>query len=360
MENQITCQKCASALSTEALFCFNCGTQVKCKECQTTLNKGAMFCTNCGTHVMKAEQSTLTTPLNKVEYEQKGDAKKLNANFTDEVGFIFANALNGMIGGHPVSRSPFHKTLHSSAAATGNKSAALSIPAHAENKAPVDVQYTELLNDALSVIFKQREDGTLELSDGRVKEKNQFDKVRRLCLLYMYAQKTLNIETVSREQLLTIIKAAKLSGNSNFRKYLSMDTGKSFSKRDNGDFALLGAGEDEAKKILAEICNPEIEQVNLKPRKRPDKSTKSATKETTQGVPMTGSALAVLKSLLDDQYFDSKRKLGDIVGHCKEKKAVSLSSQSISNVLARLVKDNLLERQKSDDGGYEYWKKQTA
>jgi len=356
METQTTCLQCSTTLNPEATFCFNCGTQVKCKACQTSLTKGATFCTSCGTRITKQEASSI--PLNKVEFEQKRESKKLNANFTDEVGFIFANALNAMIGGQVINKNPFHKTLNSPGSAP-SKPTTLAIQPQTDNKIS-DVQYTEVLNDTLATIFKQREDGTLELADARVKEKTKFDKVKRLCLLYMYAQKTLSIETVTRQQLLNIVKAAKLGGNSDFRKYLTSDTGKNFSKRDNGDFALLGAGEDEAKNILAEISNPEIEHSNLKPRKRPVKAAKSDSKEATQGIPIPGSAQAVLQSLLQEQFFNDKRKLAEIVKHCKEKKAINLTSSTVSNVLKRFVKDQLLERQNSEDGGYEYWKKQIA
>lgn len=64
----------------------------------------------------------------------------------------------------------------------------------------------------------------------------------------------------------------------------------------------------------------------------------------------------MLKKLIEENYFSTHRKLNDIVSFCDVKKAVKFSPQNISAALGRLVKDDVLERERKD-GQYEYWKK---
>lgn len=70
----------------------------------------------------------------------------------------------------------------------------------------------------------------------------------------------------------------------------------------------------------------------------------------------TGKAgpAAVLNELIGENYFSTKKTLGDIINHCSAKKARNFKPNELSTPLARFVRDNRLKRDKNKDGQFEY------
>jgi hypothetical protein len=62
------------------------------------------------------------------------------------------------------------------------------------------------------------------------------------------------------------------------------------------------------------------------------------------------------KSLIAEGYFDSKRKLMEILVYCEERKGQKYSKQLMNFSLQKLIRDQILDREKKD-GNYEYTKK---
>ena len=69
-------------------------------------------------------------------------------------------------------------------------------------------------------------------------------------------------------------------------------------------------------------------------------------------------AAAALQRLLDTGFFKTKRKMADIVNHCRTKLASPLKNTALSGPLARFVHDGKLDRDTNkEDGQYEYIQK---
>lgn len=355
--NQINCYNCKSEISSEATYCRNCGIQVKCTVCKSNLNEGENFCFNCGEKIFSNIKSE-NRAVNNIEYVQKGNSKTFKANFTDNVGVYLAGAFNSVITGQALPpKNPFQKTLQKPVFPNHNNTASMSSMDSIEEAEIIEVDYAS----AIAKIFKQTDDGRLEIIDNRFKEKSQRDKMKRLSVLFLYAKKALNVDNVTRKELNDIIVSNKLGGG-NFRKFLSNEATRYFSTKEDGSFYLLAAGEEEARKILNEINNPDfhasVSRSGRKAGKKSSQNNSSLTeKESKASNTSNPSALEMCTTLIEAEYFSNKRKLNDICLYSEQKKARKYSPQSFQSALSRLVKDQILERDKNTDGQYEYWKK---
>src|SRR5262245_23127038 len=94
--------------------------------------------------------------------------------------------------------------------------------------------------------------------------------------------------------------------------------------------------------------------------KRKPKSTETPSK--TRIAPRTGrlGPVSAVDKLIKEGFFKTKKKIGDIVEHCSHKLALKIKPNDISGRLARLVRDGTLDREKNQDGQYEYISKQTS
>jgi hypothetical protein len=66
--------------------------------------------------------------------------------------------------------------------------------------------------------------------------------------------------------------------------------------------------------------------------------------------------IPTLNQLIDGGFFAKHKTLKDIIEHCRNDKARNFQPSQLSGPLGRLVRDQLLKRQKNADGQYEYWK----
>ncbi|WP_173932095.1 hypothetical protein [Chelativorans sp. Marseille-P2723] len=74
------------------------------------------------------------------------------------------------------------------------------------------------------------------------------------------------------------------------------------------------------------------------------------------GVPSASGAVAALSSLIESDFFDEKRTIGDIVAKCREEFGVNYKSNAFSGPLSRYSKKNILKREKNPEGNYVYFK----
>jgi hypothetical protein len=348
------CYNCDAENSGKATFCKSCGSQLACKSCNTILVEGSNFCSGCGTPIRTNHHENRA--VNQIEYTQKGNSKSFVGKFTDEVGSYFANAFNTVISGHPIApKNPFQKAL-----TLPVKGQTYSTP---NNKEGFDnIQDAELViedySEIIAKIFKETETGKLELVDNRLKERSKNDKIKRLTILFVYANKLKGIEAVSREDLNELMKREKLTLK-NFRTFIGKEALKYLSAKDNGTYSLLTPGEEYAHQILNQIVDTDYKPAQAKSGRKPGKRTADSanSKESKNGTSSNPSALEMCNILIKDGYFKEKRKINDIVEYCSQKKAQRYSPQLLQNALSRLIKDEVLEREKNSANQYEYWKK---
>lgn len=169
----------------ESIFCKQCGTQLKCNKCGTSREGNDNFCIACDESFSLISGNT-ERAINRIEFSQKGNSRNMTANFTDEVGVYLAGAINSVVTGQPIPpKNPFKNHLQ--------------IPSGKNNSNPVvketasniqDIEVVEINHaDSIAKIFKQNDDGKLEIVDNRLKEKSKFDKIKRLSVLFVYAKK---------------------------------------------------------------------------------------------------------------------------------------------------------------------------
>ncbi len=65
----------------------------------------------------------------------------------------------------------------------------------------------------------------------------------------------------------------------------------------------------------------------------------------------------LLDQLINEGYFKSKRKIGEIIDHLSEKKAHKYKTTDLSTPLTRFVRNGKLERTQGENNSYEYFNK---
>ena len=92
-------------------------------------------------------------------------------------------------------------------------------------------------------------------------------------------------------------------------------------------------------------------------RKTAEKAAKKdATPRPRRAATSGTGAIALLSQLLAGDFFDSPKRIGDIVEHCKHNLARTIKPNEISGKLGRLTRDGKLSRSRNSDGQYEYVK----
>ena len=67
-------------------------------------------------------------------------------------------------------------------------------------------------------------------------------------------------------------------------------------------------------------------------------------------------AQAAIQELIADQFFKTRRTLPQIQDHLRTKRVLQFKQSELSSPLAFLTRKGELEREKNDDGAFEYWR----
>ena len=93
---------------------------------------------------------------------------------------------------------------------------------------------------------------------------------------------------------------------------------------------------------------------------RAKRAKASSSKSETQSKPAAARAgrgpSTLLDQLISEGFFATKRDIGAIIEHLREKKAHSFKPNELSGVLARFTRSDRLKRESNKDGQYEYYK----
>ena len=90
---------------------------------------------------------------------------------------------------------------------------------------------------------------------------------------------------------------------------------------------------------------------------RAKKPTQKEVRRTSQGKKAprrSKGSMVAIRELVAEGYFSSARRIGDVQEHLQHKKGLSFKVTALSPVLLRLLRDNVIDRVKAEDGQYEY------
>lgn len=90
--------------------------------------------------------------------------------------------------------------------------------------------------------------------------------------------------------------------------------------------------------------------------RRRDTSRTSGAERSGGATPSASGAVAALSDLIESDFFQEKRTIGDIVRKCEENFNVRYKSNAFSGPLSRYAKKGILKREKNEDGNYVYFK----
>jgi hypothetical protein len=74
--------------------------------------------------------------------------------------------------------------------------------------------------------------------------------------------------------------------------------------------------------------------------------------------PSASGAVAALNDLLNGDFFNERRTIGDIVKKCETDLGMRYKSNAFSGPLSRYAKNGVLQREKNDEGKFVYFKEQ--
>lgn len=368
MELTLSCYNCSHPIPEKVnyYFCSKCLSQVKCKSCGEVLEMDDLGCSNCGTPI--AVKKDANKAINSIEFEQKGNNKRFVASFTDNVGENLVSSLGGLfLGTNSFSKSaqnPFsNKKVQQLSSAPMPKA---KNEANIEDAVLVD-QNTEDLPSLLTKIF-EFEDEKISLVNSRVKHSGKRDQAIRITLLMMYAYSLTGKKHVKRTEVVDVLQGAAVYDN-NFVGWLSKCD--EIKKVESDILELNLPGRDAAIEVLKEFGDAGVEKGSvhfsgLSGKSSKGKSKKSkgdATSNVESNVGSKGSKsggkispVKMIEILIAENYFDQKRRVPEIIKYCKEIKAQTLGTSTLSVALGRMIKSNKMRREKNTaDNQYEYY-----
>lgn len=124
------------------------------------------------------------------------------------------------------------------------------------------------------------------------------------------------------------------------------------------ELVFQGVSPDLPTETPGEATKPARRRRPRKPSKPPSEaagepaSNAAGKKRTT---PKKPGPTPVLKRLIEEGFFKTRRKMGDIVEHANNNMATPLKSTSISGTLGALVRQGNLKREKGADDQFEYY-----
>jgi len=305
--------------------------------------KDALGCGNCGTRIESIDGNQKT--LNQIEFEQKGDSKKFKAIFSDNVGHDLVSTFGGMIGIQlPKGK---HGTTQFSRIAIDNH--------NNREKNQIDQDDNDLLVEALNKVFKIDGD-KLILQTANLKCKTGLDKAIRVSLLTILGCKyLLNLEDTKRSMITDMLNRAKLNLGS-FRAWIGRS--EEIGKKGGGLVFLTTNGLPVAIQVLNEIIDPDIIEGSISFSKNNGAKRKNKGNAEGGAEPNKKSSKSpkeYLTKLIEENFFDTKRTLSDIVKHLKDNHAVIIETSDISGHMGKLVGSKQLKRIKGESKIYEYF-----
>lgn len=267
----MNCPHCAQPLSERGSFCKACGAQARCMKCREVLEPGAVACVECGTRLGQPVTDppngvvpTIAVPppnRNTLTYHEDRNSRRFEASLTDSAmeglgdvfGELFAQRGVGRIITHPQLRTMVREEV------IPNGAKQLPPAPPAENDlgttagAPTSDQPPSDKQRMLTVFSVSG--NTLELIDNRLKATSAADYYRRLTYLFLYAQELNGRTTTPKDQLLTLLKDAKVL-DSNCRAWLKQKKGFTVDAEDR--LKLNAAAREQAVKTLNETLDPNV------------------------------------------------------------------------------------------------------
>ncbi len=259
------CQSCSNQVSERAVFCGSCSKQVRCKACNDFLEFNAQACVSCGTLIGQGDPTirqhvpvTMNTFL--LNENQKNRSVELCfsdtavVNLGDILTYIGANRI-GKRGPAPQSARTADSQLLLPTG-LGESEEHQSTP-EAEPIPHATIKLAGGDKESLREVFAQ--DGErLVLDNLKLKATSQLDAARRIVYLFLYAHELEGHQQVSREAINAALKDVALY-DPNIANWISTSSDLRESIEDGQPlFRLRKTGRDEARKILAEVLNPEV------------------------------------------------------------------------------------------------------
>ncbi|WP_342089286.1 hypothetical protein [Dyadobacter sp. OTU695] len=255
--------------------------------------------------------------MNKLDYEQKGDSRKLKSRFTNEVGSVFAEAFGIMLGGNVQSRriqNPF---------AGGSSFIKVNPTAKSSSRELTNISDAEYAtidadtghSDVLPRYFRL-EDNKLKLVNSRVKHSGKLDQSIRIAILTLYAYECADHAEVEKSVLSELLNSTKLY-DTHFQGWLAKcdEIVKSSSK-----LQLSVPGREIALEILKEIADDSVIKGSIafsKTSRGGRRTKRKQTNDSASGVeqkakssnPRKKGAAYYFGVLIDEGYFGQKRKI---------------------------------------------------
>lgn len=170
------------------------------------------------------------------------------------------------------------------------------------------------------------------------------------------------------------LRASEIPGMAGIREGSTHPTLKSLrenyevSQTDEGAYYLSDMNVITAIEVL-EAARSESRQAQSAPKqpaRKKAKRKKSTPSDSSDGNDGAGETVAVgssgispsalVKQLIDDGFFSQPRTLADVQQRIRDKRAHKIPVTTLSSLFARLARNETLERNKNDEGVYEYHK----
>lgn len=263
----MNCPLCGDALAERGFFCKVCAAQVRCKTCREVLEPNAAACVECGTrvgqspsgdpaHAISAIVGSLEPHRNTLNYEETRNNRTFSASLTDTA----VQGLGEILGDFFVQRGsvrtqsqPSKLLVKDLALPPVTSQATNGGGSHEPAAHQSDEKPTGDINRIAKIFAANGE--ALELTDNRLKAKNQSDFVRRLTYLFLYAHELNGRQSENYDNLRTILQVAKV-WDANTRTWLAKRNG--FTVDPDNRFKLNAPGREAAIAALNDALNPEV------------------------------------------------------------------------------------------------------
>ncbi len=272
------CPSCGTLLSERGCFCKACGNQGKCLACKALLENGAIACVECGGRVgARPEQvdtfaatvsapATLAANRNTINFREDRNSRICEASLTDEAMQSLGDVFGELFVRRDATRTAAALRRHLADNGTiidgGKELTAGQQPAQEVPPSPPPTVNGSVANPTnpeiqrIHSILVPKGD-TFEVTDNRVKAKNNADYARRMTYLYLYAHECSGRTSALDADLRAFLKSAKaMDSSGNATRWLAKQVG--YAKDGDDRVKLNVKGREEAKKALTEALDQNV------------------------------------------------------------------------------------------------------